>query len=298
MLLGVFAPGCGETTRAAVDAGGTGGAPDATSNGARDARVPDAAPRPDADASPDVGTPADGAPTAPPDLGVAPPDLGPAGPDAALVERDAATPPPSPDAALEPPVASDYDVATDFSPVSNPNGLWSFRAGDVPVPLFTNDWAGVAGQSAWASAPGLENGFTPAFMIVTSPDTGFVDVALGDFVVHSQDDGSGFGFGPARVVFTAPTAGTLDVAGAVWPGRDIGRADHWSLSLAGAILAFGSLADGDTYDRAHPFEFSSAADRPLTGLPVEAGDELVLEIVRDSDFGDAVGVRMAVTVTE
>ncbi len=215
-------------------------------------------------------------------------------PSDAAPHRDAATV----DAeAVTPPAPARFDLAADFSEVANPNGPWSFRAGDALVPAFQDAWGFIADQRAWAFSA-QENGFTPAFMRVESVDTGFTDAALGDFVVHSQDEGSGAGFGVSRIVFTSPRAGHVDVSGALWPARDIGRSNAFVLFVAGQDVATGAFFDGDPWSRATPLSLADAGAVPLNGLAVAAGDEIVLEVVRTSDFGDAVGVSLSIVLAE
>jgi hypothetical protein len=87
------------------------------------------------------------------------------------------------------------------------------------------------------------------------------------------------------------------VAGNVWMVRDLGRANDWLVLHDDVELTHGSLAGNDAYSRATPFDLAdgSGGAGVLQGIAVEAGDEIRLHVVRTSDPGDFVGVRLQVT---
>jgi hypothetical protein len=77
--------------------------------------------------------------------------------------------------------------------------------------------------------------------------------------------------GLANVTWTSPINGVVDISGAVWMGRDIGRANDWRLYLNGGLLTGGSIWSGDPYSRASPFTFESGDPPTVTEL-TEATD--------------------------
>ena len=114
--------------------------------------------------------------------------------------------------------------------------------------------------------------------------------------MHSQDDANGAGNGPARVVWTAPEHGMVTVSGSAWPGRNIGRSNHWTVYLNQTALSDGQLDGGGPYTRSSPFQFAdgSGGAGTLQNITVQTSDQVILEIDRTSMFGDFVGVNLTV----
>jgi hypothetical protein len=130
-----------------------------------------------------------------------------------------------------------YDLKTDWSDLANPNGPWSYREGTNVLPHVA-DWQGLSGdftgvQPSWARA---ETGNTnlPPWMKIVSPAGIPNDWQFGDIVTHSTDSFNGIGSGLSNVIWTSPLNGKIDVSGGVWMGRDIGRGNHWDISLNGS----------------------------------------------------------------
>ncbi len=198
-----------------------------------------------------------------------------------------------------PSAAAVYDLKTDWSDVANPNGPWSYREGNNLLP-HVNDWQGLSGdftgvQPAWArNETGNMN--LPPWMKIVSPAGVVNDWQFGDIVTHSTDDFNGIGAGPSNVIWTSPLYGTIDVSGAVWMGRDIGRGNHWDISLNGISLTGGDIFSGDPYDRADPFDFAAGSGGPavLSDIPVVIGDVLRLQITRTSEPGDYAGINLTI----
>src|SRR5205807_517357 len=89
-----------------------------------------------------------------------------------------------------------YDLKTDWSDLTNPNGPWSYREGNNVLPHVA-DWQGLSGdftgvQPAWARA---ETGNTnlPPWMKIASPAGIANDWQFGDIVTHSTDGFNGIG---------------------------------------------------------------------------------------------------------
>jgi hypothetical protein len=195
-----------------------------------------------------------------------------------------------------------YDLQTDWSDISNPNGAWAYREGNNLLPHVA-DWQGLEGdftgvQPAWArNATGTSN--LPAWFKIASPAAVVHDWELGDIVVHTTDTSNGIGSGLANVIWTSPADGTIDVSGSVWMGRNIGRSNHWDLSLNGISITSGDIFSGDAFDRASPFSFAAGTGgaAALSDVMVAAGDVLKLELTKTSNFGDYVGVNFTVVAT-
>jgi hypothetical protein len=163
------------------------------------------------------------------------------------------------------------------------------------------DWQGLAGdftgvQPAWARA---ETGNTnlPAWFKIVSPAGIPNDWQLGDIITHSTDASNGVGSGASNVIWTSPLSGTINISGGVWMGRDIGRGNHWDISLNGASLSGGDIFSGDSFNRASPFQFNAGSGGPaiLSQVPIAVGDILQLQITKTSTPGDYAGVNLTIT---
>jgi len=198
--------------------------------------------------------------------------------------------------------ATVYDLKTDWSDAANPNGPWTYRQGSNALPHVA-DWQGLSGdftgvQPAWARS---ETGTTnlPAWLRFVSQAGIPVDWQLGDIVTHSTDSFNGVGSGPSNVIWTSSLNGTIDISGGVWMGRDIGRGNHWDISLNGASLSGGDIFSGDSFDRTNPFLFTSGSggSSVLTHVPVVIGDVVQLQITKTSAPGDYAGVNLTITAS-
>ena len=195
-----------------------------------------------------------------------------------------------------------YNLTTDWSDAANPNGPWSYREGNNLLP-HVNAWQGLAGdftsaQPAWAR---FETGTSnlPCFFR-SSATVGIThDWQTGDVVCHTTDAFNGVGSGTANIVWTSPINGTVNIAGAVWMGRDIGRGNHWSLSIKGTPVTSGDIASGDAYSRSSPFAFSAGSGGAgvLSGVSVVVGDKIELDLTKTSTPGDYACITWTVTVT-
>lgn len=189
-----------------------------------------------------------------------------------------------------------FDLRNDWSTNSNPNGVWTYRAGSEILPAYS--W----GDSFPYFQPSWQNnspGSVPAWIFSTTNPVSGCDWQQGDVVVHTQDNNFGSGNGQANVLWTSPFTGTIRISGGVWMGRDIGRANNWYLYLNGNLLSGGSTYSGDPYSRANPFFFTlgSGGSNVLQNVQVTTGDQIMLEIDRTGTYGDYVGVNLTITET-
>jgi hypothetical protein len=166
-----------------------------------------------------------------------------------------------------------YDLRSDWSDISNPNGVWTYRAGSVTIPSLAGGFLpGEFGpnQAAWAYTP--DGGFAVWLKTNGTPNAYGqfpYDLMPGDVVVDTAYPGMG---GVANVIWTSPLAGTLDYSGNIWLAFDRdNRATDWSLFLNGTLLNSGTVADGDIYNRANPMTFSG------NGLAINPGDIVMLQ---------------------
>ena len=164
-----------------------------------------------------------------------------------------------------------YDLADDWSDTSNPNGPWSYNAGEAPIvnhldAIFTHAWED--SQPGWAMTP-QGAGHTPVWFKMAIEDDEW-DLPIGTVAVHGSDLDPGnpnsFTQEPTNVTWTSPTAGTISISGGAWLTQALGRSMDWTLSHNGALLDNGRLNDEDPYDSSDPDSFF------ISKLQVARGD--------------------------
>jgi hypothetical protein len=204
--------------------------------------------------------------------------------------------------------AAVYDLSSDWSNSSNPNGPWSYNQGSTPlrlVPNFNFDNTGQpssCNQPAWA--PSNAGGdFLPAFLKVNACTTAYenaevpANVTAGDVWVHTVDSFNGNpSFGAANVLFTLPasgTAGAYTISGSLWDSlglsaTSVSRPQDWSLFLNGVQIAAGVLSGSVSRSQAETFSM-------VENLNV--GDHVELQIVKDpaADAGFIVSINLTIT---
>ena len=194
-----------------------------------------------------------------------------------------------------------YDLVTDWSDAANPNGTWTYREGVNALPHVAA-WENMLGtytgsQPGWADSE-VGTSRLPVWYQSLDLESFVHDFEAGDVAVHTTDDTNGVGNGNANVVWTSPIEGTVDVSGTVWMGREIGRSNDWFVYKNATLLSQGSIASGDAFSRANPFELTdgSTGPDPFTDVPVAVGDVIRLEFAKTSTFGDLVGVNLSILV--
>jgi hypothetical protein len=152
--------------------------------------------------------------------------------------------------------ATVYDLKTDWSNTSNPNGSWSYNQGVTPLPLIT-DFFPPEGQPAWSWVVWPNHGHTPIWLKAVKDDIMGVDLHTGDVAVHGTDPANTLGTGEANVTWTSNLVGTATISGNVWFAGGLGRSMDWYLYHNATLLTHGTVYDGDPYDRDHPFDFGT-----------------------------------------
>lgn len=180
-------------------------------------------------------------------------------------------------------IAQTWDLKSDWSNSSNPNGAWSYWAGLAlgtlstrgsdsfgppgPPPIWTN--ASHGNYFGWSQSNGSE-AFT-------------TDLQPGDIYGHTDPGVNG----ELGVRWTSSLTGTVRVSGGTWMLRDIGRSNDWALSLnGGASIVSGRTFSGDPWDRSNPDVFSF-------DVFVNPGDYIQFSLSNCCD-ADYNGVNMSV----
>jgi hypothetical protein len=188
-----------------------------------------------------------------------------------------------------------FDLNSDWSEISNPNGVWTYRAGDDLMTFDSPPITNPGGIPAWVGP----DGYLPIWFKYAGAD--YFDMHTGDVIAHSANDDAE---GVFNILWTAPSAGTIDMTGAAWfaaeEGSQAGRSSVWSLWLNGSLLTGGEVASGDAYDRSSPFHFAlgSGGAGVLQNVTVAAGDQVKLQVRKETGpHGTFVGLNWTVALT-
>lgn len=195
-----------------------------------------------------------------------------------------------------------YNLKSDWSDAINPNGVWSYREGNNPLP-HVSQWDTSSphpfmNQAAWARSTNGNNR-VPAWFRATVHPVWEHDWEIGDILVHSRDDGSGVGNGEGNVIWTSPQAGVIEISGAIWMGREIARANNWGIYLNDVLLTSGSVSSGDAYSRNDPLPFAmgTGGASVLQDVSVVSGDVVKIEVVHTgTPFGDFAGIDLEIAL--
>ena len=186
-----------------------------------------------------------------------------------------------------------WDLASDWSNATNPNGQWSLVQGSTLLPHQDN-WAGIPNQDAWAiSASG--QGHVPAWLKLESDFGGY---NIGDVIVHATSHdlvASSINYDPTSVIWTSTFNGLVDISGSLWWSNwEQGRATLWKLYLNDTLLDSGIVGSrvGDTQ--------LATIDDASVFRTVTIGDTIKLQIseVDDSTFSWFTSVDLTITSKE
>lgn len=192
-------------------------------------------------------------------------------------------------AAMPAVAALEFDLAADFSTVTNPFGPWVlWRAPGSPFPYCQPDYMqNGANYRAWADEPFP----LPMHVPVWGPGP-----AGTDYVWAHGAEFDRTGSNVTSAVWTAPAAGALTITGAVWEGSNNHRSLRWQLWHDGTLLTGGDITTDGTYTPEHPFDFAagSGGAGALTGA-VAAGERLEFRLTSLSEggnLGDSLQIRL------
>jgi hypothetical protein len=197
--------------------------------------------------------------------------------------------------------AAIYDVVTDFSVGSNPNGTWSYGYLDTPAGLnytlmsFGTSGAGIAGVDAWSAAVDYPQATATPY-IARNTTASEVQNAGGDFriPVDELQMHPGIHNEAATIRWTAPTDMVIDFSG-FFEGLDLSTKGTTTdvHVLLNDVALFDANVTGNGVGTRQPFAF--------TGIRVAAGtvvDFVVGYGTDDNYFSDSTGLSASITRTE
>jgi hypothetical protein len=182
-----------------------------------------------------------------------------------------------------------YSLANDFSDAANPNGVWSFTHGVVPLshfmPIGSNPLNPGLANGFWSNGPNVDEN-SPFIGKATQSGGTLSGYSNGDFlsgqvVAHSPNSGASF-----FVNWTAPAAGSISFSASAWYGHSaIDRVNELFVSLQGVPLS-GPTIINNTLNESNRQLLSG------TGLVVAAGDVLSFELRKQvgQTFGSIAGL--------
>jgi len=182
-----------------------------------------------------------------------------------------------------------YDLKSQWSETQNPNGVWSYMAGDSYLPGCSN-WSDSYGtQFAWVAGTDW-SGHVPAWF---QAKTNYWWTSVGDIVCHTTAPYSTYQ-GSARAVWTSPVDSQIVIDGSVWLARPTNppRSTYWYLDLNGSQVSSGYLYyDGNLYDDL----LDGSGGASALSTYVHVGDTVALRLVRGGNgLEDYVGVNFTI----
>ena len=191
-----------------------------------------------------------------------------------------------------------FDLKSQWSDASNPNGPWQYRQGTTDLPHVAN-WQST-NNAAWAPSNNGGNFLPGQFRVTSGSAIIGPQFQAGDVGTHTTDIYNGQGEGPSNFLWTNPSTGGLSgpatISGSAWFGTNLTtRYQHYDLFLMhGATTT--DLASGDitpSATRAKPITFSFNRD-------ILAGDRVELQLTVAADtpdpnhYGTIVGVNLTI----
>jgi PEP-CTERM motif len=192
---------------------------------------------------------------------------------------------------VSPAHATIYNLSSDWSDASNPNGTWSYGPGlaHFAIPSTPNTLNPAAGNGYW----GQNGDFNTAPFIIRTTISGSAtgggysdnDFLAGDVIVHGPNDGSF-----VSINWTAPGAGSISFSSALWYAHSpVTRSQDISAFLGATSLGGASVFNGIT---------RGASITSLTGssLAVASGDVLSFRFAKTTgqQFGSLTGIDATV----
>lgn len=188
-------------------------------------------------------------------------------------------------------LAAGWDLGSDWSDLSNPNGQWTLEKNiNTPFTIVQSDfYSDGTFQKAWADDPYPANSHVPVWMKCTT--LAGLDVQLGDVVAHGAVQwrtGSVY----TSAMWTSPLDGTATMSGSTWLALQRNRQMDWRLLKNGLVLTSGHMFGDGTYTRAHQFNFEAGSGGvgALTQA-VSVGDRLEFQFFSLDDLPDMAGVN-------
>jgi hypothetical protein len=187
-----------------------------------------------------------------------------------------------------------YDLTTDFSLSSNPNGAWSYELSGVPISGTVN----LSFGRGWSDYGSVD---ASIFQIASPPRPEF---QVGDVVLHAPSSVNGGVNAGLGITWTAPADGVISISGKAWGEfLALNRDAAWWLALGGPFLAYrGSVSGISRADTSAQFASNVLPGVSLSGIKVTAGERLTFfvgfkNVSANTFLGHFVGVQETINFT-
>ena len=186
-----------------------------------------------------------------------------------------------------------YDLNTDFSYTSNPNGVWSYTQGGSPIPN-----AVLGGSNGWRYGVGygVDGSIEKWGSSLPSPH----DMQANDVIIETVSLAYGGDISPIGVTWTSPDNGEVSLSGRAWDALFYsGRNANWTLSVGGVLVAENTSGVYGLYrnDPAAQFDGNLLPGISLNAINVTAGEQITFLTQTTSYYGHFMGVDMTVSFT-
>lgn len=182
-----------------------------------------------------------------------------------------------------------YDLTSEFSTSSNPNGVWSYDENNVPItqkqaPSYGTGWGYYSSEDS-------------SILQFNANASGF-DTQVGDVVMHAPSVPYGGPTAYLNINWTSPANGVISITGRAWDDAiAAGRDANWSLSVGGMIIASRSSVYGlYRTNAAAQFSNNVVPGDSLTGIAVKQGEVVEIAVAADTYYGHFVGVQEDITL--
>jgi hypothetical protein len=191
--------------------------------------------------------------------------------------------------ALSLPVAASatttYNVVTDFSSTSNPNGVWTYGSG-TPAAFTafpgTSSFLASYGLTVWSNGSQL-----PAVGSSAGTPYGTVNVPSDQLFLHPGPDAGE----DAIVEFTVPTSGYYTAVGTFYHDDVAGTSNGYADGQLVSVGIDGLIAESDLLTTVYGDSFSFSGAGPLT-----AGTVLFFDVNKNGTYyNDSTGLELTIT---
>jgi hypothetical protein len=185
-------------------------------------------------------------------------------------------------AAITPASAATYDLQTDWSDASNPNGSWSYREDNTPLIQHPN-WSGFG--PAWSN--GTSGVTTPMLLQYDGVGSESIDAVSGNIIGHTANASTSL-----NIRFTSPTAGTATISGNIWDAHtSVDRDQVWQLLVNNVVQDTGVVLGDGTNGSSAPDSFSLV-------IALALNDVVDLRSFRQigESFGGLLGYNMTIDI--
>jgi hypothetical protein len=189
-----------------------------------------------------------------------------------------------------------YNLSNDWSNIQNPNGVWSYTEGGVPITANLSDGANYNGWGNYGSLDGsILHWDTDALF------AGWHDGQANDLTIHTLSTAYPYGGNNTYVgvTWTSPENGQVSIYGHAWDALfATGRNANWTLSVGGVLYAERTGVAGlSRNDLDAQLDENLLPGMSLNAINVLAGEHITFLTQTTTSYGHFMGVDMTALFT-